>query len=80
MINCKHDLPIKRQAERLGMSRGSVYCLPRPVSEADLALKRSIDKLHLEHPFMGARMLRRMLRRDSLSVGRRHVSRLMQRN
>ena len=80
MINREHDLPIKRQAELLGMSRGSVYCLPRPVSEADLALMRSIDKLHLEHPFMGARMLRRMLRRDSLSVGRRHVSRLMQRN
>ena len=79
MINREHDLPIKRQAELLGMSRGSVYYLPRPVSEADLALMRSIDKLHLEHPFMGARMLRRILRRDGFSVGRRHVSTLMQR-
>ena len=79
MINREHDLPIKRQAELLGMSRGSVYYLPRPVSEADLALMRSIDKLHLEHPFMGARMLRRILRREGLAVGRRHVATLMQR-
>ena len=40
------------------MSRASVYYLPRPASESDLALMRRIDALHLEHPFMGARMLR----------------------
>src|SRR5665647_3016642 len=61
------------------MSRGSVYYLPRPVSEADLALMRRIDELHLEHPYMGARMLRRMLVRQSFKVGRRHVGTLMQR-
>ena len=77
MINREHDLPIKRQAELLGMSRGSVYYLPRPVSGADLALMRRIDALHLDHPFMGARMLRRMLWREGLAVGRRHVATLM---
>jgi putative transposase len=79
MIDREHDLPIVRQAQLLGMSRGSVYYLPRPVSAADLALIRKIDALHLEHPFMGARMLRRMLRREGLTVGRRHVGTLMQR-
>lgn len=34
------------------------------VSDADLALMRRIDELHLEHPFMGARMLRDQLDRD----------------
>jgi len=77
MINREHDLPIKRQAELLGMSRGSVYYLPRPVSGADLALMRRIDALHLDHPFMGARMLLRMLWREGLAVGRRHVATLM---
>ena len=77
MINREHDLPIKRQAELLGMSRGSVYYLPRPVSGADLTLMRRIDALHLDHPFMGARMLRRMLWREGLAVGRRHVATLM---
>ena len=56
MIDRIHDLTITRQAELLGMSRGSVYYMPRPTSAADLALMRRIDELHLEHPFMGARM------------------------
>jgi hypothetical protein len=38
---------------------------------------RRIDELHLEHPFMGARMLRRQLRQVGVKVGRRHVATLM---
>ena len=53
MIDHSHDLTITRQAALLGMSRGMVYYLPRPVSDADLALMRSIDEMHLKHPFMG---------------------------
>ena len=79
MIDREHQLTITRQAKLLGMGRGSVYYLPRPVSEADLALMRRIDELHLEHPYMGARMLRRMLVRQGIKVGRRHVGTLMQR-
>ena len=77
MIDRQHDLTITRQAELLCMSRGSVYYLPKSVSDADLALMRRIDELHLEHPFMGARMLRRQLRQAGVEVGRRHVSTLM---
>jgi putative transposase len=77
MIDRSHDLSITHQAKLLGISRGSVYYLPRPVSDADLALMRRIDALHLDHPFMGARMLRRMLWREGLEVGRRHVATLM---
>jgi hypothetical protein len=79
MIDRHHDLTVTRQAELLGMSRGSVYYLPRPVSEADLALMRRLDELHLEHPFMGARMLRDQLLREGIRVGRKHVTTLMQR-
>lgn len=75
MIARDHDLPISRQAAFI--SRGSVYSLPKPVSDADLALMRRIDELHLEHPFMGARLLRRQLRQEGVKVGRRHVSTLM---
>jgi putative transposase len=77
MIDRTHDLTITRQAELLGMSRGSVYYLPRPTSAADLALMRRIDELHLEHPFMGARMLRDQLARQGIKAGRRHVGTLM---
>ena len=79
MIDRTHELPITRQAELLEVSRASVYYLPRPVSDADLALMRRIDALHLEHPFMGARMLRDSLRREGFQVGRKHVSTLMAR-
>ena len=37
MIDRNHELPVKRQAELVGISRGSVYYLPKPVSEADLS-------------------------------------------
>ena len=64
MINPEHKLPLTKQAQALGISRGSVYYLPRPVSDRDQALMKRIDKLHLESPFAGARMLRDMLRRE----------------
>jgi len=47
MIDRGHDLPISKQAEVLRISRGSVYYLPRPVPEADLAIMRRLDRLHL---------------------------------
>ena len=61
MIDRGHDLPISKQAEILRISRGSVYYLPRPVPEADLAIMRRLDRLHLEFPFAGSRMLRGLL-------------------
>ena len=79
MIDRTHELPIKRQAELLRISRGSVYYHPEPVSAADLALMRRIDELHLEHPFAGGRMLRDLLRREGVEVGRKHVTTLMRR-
>jgi putative transposase len=79
MIDRNHELSITRQAELLELSRASVYYLPRPMSESDLALMRRIDALHLEHPFMGARMLRDSLRREGFAVGRKHVATLMAR-
>ncbi len=79
MIDRDHELPVKRQAELVGISRGSVYYHPEPVSQADLALMRRIDELHLEHPFAGSRMLRDLLRLQGIEVGRRHVGTLMRR-
>ena len=79
MIDRSHSLSLTRQTQLLGISRGSVYYLPRLTSEADLALMRRIDELHLEHPFMGARMLRRQLQRQGIHVGRRHLGTLMAR-
>ena len=79
MINRVHALPLVQQASLLGLSRSSVYYLPRPVPPARLAIMRRIDELHLEHPFAGSRMLRDLLRREGLTIGRLAVATLMRR-
>lgn len=79
MVNRAHELPLTRQATLLGISRGSVYYQPVPVSESDLKLMRRIDELHLEFPFAGSRMLRDLLNREGFVVGRKHVTTLMKR-
>jgi putative transposase len=79
MIDRSHALPINRQAELVGICRGNVYYLPSAVSEAEQRLMRRIDELNLAHPFAGSRMLRDMLAREGLEVGRRHVATLMRR-
>ena len=66
-----------RQCQLLDLCRSSFYYRPPPVSAADLALMRRLDELHLEHPFLGARKLARMLKREGFAVGRRHVGTLM---
>ena len=66
MIDRQHALPIKRQAELVGISRVTVYYQPEPVSESDLALMRRLDALNLEHQFAGSRMLRDLLRRAGI--------------
>ncbi|MBC8642039.1 IS3 family transposase [Caballeronia sp. EK] len=40
---------------------------------------RGIDDLHLELAFAGARMVARLLRREDIKMGHRHVGRLMKR-
>jgi len=79
MIDREHDLPITKQAEVLRISRGSVYYLPRSVSAIDLEVMRRLDRLHLEFPFAGSRMLRGLLAAEGCKIGRRHVKTLMRR-
>ncbi len=66
MIDATHALSISRQAQLAGISRGRVYDVSQPVGAADLVLMRRLDALHLEHPFMGARMLRDQLNREEI--------------
>src|SRR6202051_2889729 len=79
MIMREHELSITKQAKALRISRGSVYYLPRPVSATDLEIMRLLDRLHLEFPFAGSRMLRGLLATEGWKVGRRHVKTLMKR-
>jgi len=77
MIKPEHDLPVVRQCQLLGLARSTAYYQPLPASEADLALMRRIDELHMKWPFLGARRLRDLLNTDGFEVGRKHVGTLM---
>jgi putative transposase len=79
MIDREHALPVVRQAEVLRLARSTVYYQPRPVSAEDLAVMRRIDKLHLDYPFAGSRMLRDFLRAEGVAIGRCRVITLMRR-
>ena len=77
MIDRTHKLSVRRQAELLNISRGTVYYLPKPTSDSDLAIMNAIDRLHLDFPFMGSRQLCRALVKQGHDVGRLHVRSLM---
>ena len=79
MIDRDRELAVTRQAKLLGLSPASVYYVPEPASEAELALMRRLDELHLELPFAGSRMLRDLLRAEGVVIGREHVRTLMRR-
>lgn len=79
MIDRSHDLAVTRQARALGISRGSVYYLPKPASMVELEIMRRMDELHLEYPFAGSRMLRDLLRQEGFVIGRLRVASLMKR-
>lgn len=79
MIDPAVELSVSRQAVMLGISRGSVYYQPRPVTDANLKLMHRIDKLHMEFPFAGSRMLQGLLAQEGTKVGRLRVATLMKR-
>jgi hypothetical protein len=79
MIDRIHALPVTRQCQTLSLARSTAYYRPQEACEADLALMRKMDELHLEYPFAGSRMLRDMLRQDGHAIGRKHVATLMKR-
>lgn len=79
MIDRTHLLSVTKQAKALGISRGCIYYQPKPLSERELTLMRRLDRLHVELPFAGARMLRALLRQEGVPVGRKHVATLMRR-
>lgn len=69
MTNPNHKLSLSRQAELLGISRGSLYYEPRPVSEDDLRLMHRIDESHMDYPFAGRRMMKGLLRQEGFTPG-----------
>lgn len=79
MIATGHpDVSVERRCELLGVARASYYRGPASGLRAgDLALMRRIDKLYLQHPWMGSRSLADHLTTPEEPVGRDRIRRLM---
>jgi putative transposase len=76
-IHTEHGLTKTRRCELLDVARSSAYYHPESVSEADLALMRLIDEIHLKRPFYGSRRMRDELEDRGHKVNRKRIQRLM---
>ena len=56
------EIPLKRQAELLGISYSSLFYEPVPPSLRELAIKRRIDEIYTACPFYGSRKIAVLLR------------------
>lgn len=73
----RQDLPLKTQAELLGLNRSGLYYVPKPPSAKELMLKRAIDEIYTQYPFFGSRRITAMLHRQGHQVNRKAVQRHM---
>ncbi|PCD85738.1 IS3 family transposase, partial [Vibrio mediterranei] len=71
------QLPIKRQCELLCIARSTAYYQPIGLSAEEIELRRMIDEIHLQYPFMGSRRIRNELAKKGHNVNRKRVVRLM---
>jgi putative transposase len=77
LISPDPQVSVRHQCELLDLCRSSYYYECCPETEANLALMRRLDELHLEHPVYGSRKLTVSLRREGLVINRKRVVRLL---
>ncbi|GAL10950.1 mobile element protein [Vibrio astriarenae] len=70
-------MPIKRQCELLNIARSTAYYQPVELSVEEIELRRIIDEIHLQYPFMGSRRVRTELAKKGINVNRKRVIRIM---
>jgi putative transposase len=71
-------LPLRTQADLVGLSRASLYYEPVPPSPEEVAHKHRIDALYTAHPFYGSRRLTVLLSEEFGPLNRKRVQRYMQ--
>ncbi len=76
--NPQAQLPLTWQADLLSLSRGSLYYKPRPACSQEVHIKRRMDELFTEHPFLGSRKVMAVLAGEGIAVGRHTIRRYQQ--
>jgi len=69
-------IPVKRQAEFLGIARSTVYYQPR-INPYNLELMHLINEQYTKTPFYGSRRIREILKRKGYLINRKRIQRLM---
>lgn len=79
MVDKRHSqLSVRRQCELLKINRNRLEVRPSArIQRSEEPLARRIDRLHLDHPELGARRISQWLEREEIPAGRRAVGRLM---
>ena len=78
MIEPGHpEIPVYRQCELLGLSRGAYYYRARAVGDLNFELMRLLDEQYTRTPFYGVPRMTAWLRREGYEVNRKRVRRLM---
>ena len=70
---------VRQQCAMLGIARSGVHRLPCPANDDELGLRRRIDELFMQWPFLGSRRMTAMLRAEAVTINRKRVQRLMRR-
>jgi putative transposase len=73
-----NELPLRIQADLLGVSRASLYYQPRPPSAGEVQLKHRIDEIYTQLPYYGSRKIAAQLHREGMGINRKTVARYMQ--
>ena len=73
--NADRELSLSLQSDLLGLSRTSLYYEPRSAGEREVLVKRRLDELYTEHPFLGSRKVEVILEKEGFVVGRHTIRR-----
>jgi putative transposase len=74
---CHETFSISHQCDLLGVSRSSYYYNAIPETAENLLLMKEIDKIYLENPSFGSRLMTASLKLNGFEVNRKRVVRLM---
>lgn len=78
MIEKDHEFfSINHQCQLLGVPKSSYYYKPISETEDNLMFMKEIDKIYLENPSFGSRLMTASLKRKGFEMNRKRVTRLM---
>lgn len=70
-------ITIKRQCELLNVNRSSIYYQPNPGGIYQVILRKTIDEIHMKHPYYGSRRMTVALKKLGFPVNRKRIQRYM---